>query len=141
MNSWSRRKMGVLAAAAVFSLTASAASSQDFSVGERLFLENCSACHGNSGRGDGSVGVLFSAQPKSLRSLEDDNNGHFPFSDVYQSIKGERNIQAHGIEMPIWGSAFTKDIMSNPFISGPLGEELVQGRILALVYYLQSIQD
>ena len=141
MSIVSYRKMGVIAAATVFSLAASAAISQDFSFGERLFLENCSACHGNEGRGDGSVGVLFSAQPKSLRSLENDNNGQFPFSEIYQSIKGETSIEAHGIEMPVWGSAFTADVMSNPYITGPLGEELVQGRILALVYYLQSIQD
>mgnify|MGYP001815748156 FL=1 len=141
MDIMSYRKAGVIAAVTVFSLAASAAYAQDFSFGERLFLENCSACHGNEGRGDGSVGVLFSAQPKSLRSLENDNNGQFPFSEIYQSIKGETSIEAHGIEMPVWGSAFTADVMSNPYITGPLGEELVQGRILALVYYLQSIQD
>ena len=136
-----RRPASMIAAATAVCLFASAASSQDFSYGEGLFQENCSACHGSSGKGDGSIGVLFAAQPKSLRAIQKNNNGQFPFSEIYQAIKGDTRIEAHGIEMPVWGSAFTKDVISNAFIPGPLGEELVQARILALVYYLQSIQD
>lgn len=112
---------------------------QEIDFGERLFMENCAACHGAMGEGDGAVGALFGSPPGSLRLLAEQNNGHYPFSEVYQTINGTRELRAHGsIKMPVWGSVFREESVKKVYGIG--GEEVVQGRILALVYYLQSIQ-
>ena len=123
---------------AAIGLSASAVAAQDFSYGEELFKSNCSACHGLSAAGDGPVGVLFNTDLIDLRLLAEYNDGHFPFSEVYQAINGTREVQAHGLEMPVWGSAFTNEVLHD--VSAAVGRELVQGRILALTYYIQSIQ-
>lgn len=132
-----RRAGFVGLALAVIGTTAQA---QESDYGKRLFMENCAACHGAMGEGDGAVGALFGSPPGSLRLLEEKNNGHYPFSEVYQTINGTRELRAHGsIEMPVWGSVFREEAIKN--VSGIGGEEVVQGRILALVYFLQSIQE
>jgi len=59
------KKAGVKRAAPVLSigagilLTASLAWCNDVEIGRRLYLENCAACHGKEGRGDGpGMGAL-----------------------------------------------------------------------------------
>ena len=85
---------------------------------------------------------LFEQRPRNLRSLAKDNNGVFPFSEVYQAINGRRDIRGHGSsEMPIWGDLFSEEALPMTIHPGVSAEELVQGRILSLVYYLQSIQE
>lgn len=115
---------------------------QDTGFGKASYDNNCAVCHGADGAGDGMVAELFSQKPRNLRTLAADNNGAFPFSEVYQSINGRRDIQGHGSsEMPIWGAYFLADALPKTVHPGVEAEEIVQGRILSLVYYLQSIQE
>lgn len=110
--------------------------------GKALFVENCAACHGADGMGSGPVSALFAEQPRDLRVLSKKNNGIFPFSEVYQSINGRREIAGHGTtDMPVWGDLFMVDAGPSTFHPGVNAEEIVQGRILSLVYYLQAIQE
>ncbi len=119
-----------------------AAVAQETDFGKASYERNCAVCHGPSGAGDGMVAELFSQKPRNLRTLAADNNGAFPFSEVYQSINGLRDIQGHGSsEMPIWGEYFMADALPKTVHPGVDAEEIVQGRILSLVYYLQSIQQ
>lgn len=128
-------------AAATAAIIGTTASAQDMSYGQRLFTENCAACHGPEGSGDGAVAALFNAAPNSLKTLAERNNGAYPFSEVYSMISGKTPMAAHGIEMPVWGSVFREEAVKTSAYPGVTGEELVQGRILALVYYLQTIQQ
>ncbi len=43
--------------------------------------------------------------------------------------------------MPIWGDHFLKDTLEDRGVSEADAEHIVQGRILSLVYYLESIQE
>ena len=128
------------AVAALYLATPLAA--QDAGYGQSLFKRNCAVCHGSEGAGDGPVAALFERTPSNLRKLAAMNNGAFPFSEVYQSIDGRRDIAAHGnSEMPIWGDLFAREALPETVHPGVDAEEIIQGRILALVYFLQSVQE
>lgn len=137
-----RSRRSLLAPVVIFSALAGAAAAQETVFGKASFERNCALCHGSEGAGDGPVAELFAEQPRNLRTLAADNNGAFPFSEVYQAINGRRVIQGHGpSEMPIWGDIFNADALPKTIHPGVDAEEIVQGRILSLVYYLQSIQE
>lgn len=121
-------------------ITAFPVSAQSIDFGKAAYDRNCAVCHGETGEGDGPVTGLFTQQPKNLRLLAEENNGAFPFSEVYQAIKG-RGIRAHGSEMPIWGDIFEAEALPRTMHPGVSADEIVQGRILNIVYYLQTIQD
>ncbi len=56
---------------------------------------------------------------------------------VYRIIDGREEVKGHGTrDMPIWGEVFRQ-----PEGGRPVDETHAIGRILALVYYLQSIQE
>ena len=133
----------LLSAAAISTLSVTeGALAQEFTYGKSLFEKNCAVCHGAEGSGDGPVAELFAVKPKNLRSLAADNNGAYPFSEVYQAINRRREIAGHGTtEMPVWGDLFEAEMADKAFHPGIDPEELVQARILALVYYLQSVQQ
>lgn len=122
---------------------ASAASAQDSVLGRTEFQARCAVCHGDDAKGGGLVGELFAIKPKDLTLLAKENNGAFPFSEVYQAINGRREIAGHGrSEMPVWGEYFKEDALEDrPSIYGSDAEHIVQGRILSLVYYLQGLQE
>jgi mono/diheme cytochrome c family protein len=122
---------------------AASAFAQDSALGRTEFSMRCAVCHGNGGMGDGEIGGLFSQQPKDLTLLSKENGGAFPFSEVYQAVDGRRDIAAHGMRtMPVWGDYFMADSMRDlPSSHGLDSEAIVQGRILSVVYFLQSIQQ
>jgi len=103
------------------------------------YVHYCSACHGFEGKGDGMVAGVLTVKPTDLTQLSHNNNGSFPYMKVRAIIDGraypgESNpIRAHGpAEMPVWGAEF----------QGETGNEYVtKGRILAIVDYLNSIQE
>lgn len=131
-----------IATMAILCTANSGASAQEVDFGKASYDRNCAVCHGDEGAGDGMVAELFSQKPKNLRTLAAESNGAFPFSEVYQAINGRRDIQGHGSsEMPIWGDVFMADALPKTIHPGVDAEEIVQGRILSLVYYLETIQD
>ncbi len=118
------------------------AAAQDMTFGEAEYNARCAACHGPEGKGDGPIAILMKRPPRDLTRLAAENDGHFPVSEVYQAIDGRREIQGHGTrEMPIWGDYFREQAGPKTFHPGVEVEEIVQGRILSLVYHLQSIQE
>jgi mono/diheme cytochrome c family protein len=131
-----------LAAASVMAVcSAVAAQAQDAALGETIYADRCAVCHGDSGAGDGMVGVLFAQPPKDLKLLSRENGGVFPFMDVVQAIDGRAEIDAHGrSEMPVWGTYFMQEAIDNPAINPKNARYITEGRILALTYYLQTMQ-
>ncbi len=119
-----------------------AALAQEVNFGKASFDRNCAVCHGPTGAGDGPVAELFAQRPRNLKTLAKDNGGPFPFSETYQSINGRRDIAGHGSsEMPIWGDIFMAEALPKTMHPGVSAEEIVQGRILSVVYYLESLQE
>ena len=133
------RILGLCALATLAS--AVAAQAQDASFGAKIYKDYCAVCHGESGAGDGMVGVLFTQPPADLRLLARNNNGEFPTQQVIDAIYGRRPIQAHGqTEMPIWGEYFMTQAIESPTIDPKDAAMITQGRVLSVVSYLESLQ-
>jgi mono/diheme cytochrome c family protein len=120
-------------------LTNSAAQEQEVAAGGKiLFEDNCMVCHGGDGKGDGIMVTfsLLTSPPPDLTQLGNRNGGHFPFWKVYRMIDGREPIKGHGTQdMPLWGDEFRYEAGSSPD-----AQTQVRGKILQLVYYLQSLQ-
>lgn len=107
--------------------------------GELEYTHRCSACHGMTGQGDGSLADLMTVEVPDLTRISQRNDGEFPMLHIIEMIDGRSDIRAHGIPMPVWGDRFSIEIA--PETSEYGAELIVRGRILALATYLQSIQQ
>jgi mono/diheme cytochrome c family protein len=107
--------------------------------GKREFQRSCATCHGVDGKGDGPSASTLNVKPADLTQLSKNHGGVFLFWRTYEKINGadEAPIRGHGTrEMPIWGERFRLEKgASEEYRMG------VRGRLLSLVYYLQSIQE
>jgi mono/diheme cytochrome c family protein len=107
--------------------------------GQQEYMVACAICHGESGMGDGPFAPLLSITTPNLTTLAADNDGVFPFLDMLMVVDGRTGVRAHGDSaMPIWGERFKESAAE----AGPYGSELeARGRVLALVTYLETIQQ
>jgi len=105
--------------------------------GARLYRENCAACHGKTGAGDGPMVPHLATSPSNLRSLSARNEGIFPGLAVSRQIDGRDLLAVHGTrEMPVWGWQFAR---ADKDLREP--KEQTHARIDALVSFLQTIQE
>jgi mono/diheme cytochrome c family protein len=118
--------------------TGLAAQAQE-SAGQKEFMIACAVCHGESGMGNGPFTSLMNVPVPNLTTLSAQNEGNFPFLKVFMTVDGRAMGAGHGGPMPVWGDRFTANAGDQ---YGPYGTELVtRGRILALVNYLETIQQ
>jgi mono/diheme cytochrome c family protein len=129
-----------LAAGAILGAAGAAAAQGMMAASETEFLNSCAVCHGASGRGDGNLVNFLNVKPTDLTKLSANNDGKFPFLEVFQVVDGRTMVSGHGArDMPVWGRRYQEDIGES---YGPYGgENAVRARILELVYYIQSIQE
>jgi mono/diheme cytochrome c family protein len=100
--------------------------------GKGMFKEYCAVCHGNDGKGGGPAASALKKTPADLTTLSARNDGKFPEARVYQFIKGDAEVSAHGSrDMPIWGDLFRQ-------LNTESG--VANMRISNLTDYLKSIQ-
>ena len=129
-----QRLLTGLAAAA---LLAAPAMAED--LGKEEYMNACASCHGESGTGDGPLAELMTVAVPDLTTISARNDGAFPFMDIFMVVDGRTGIRGHGYPMPVWGDRFEAEAGER---YGPYGaEEVVRGRILSLVYHLQSLQS
>lgn len=102
--------------------------------GRDIYMDRCSACHGEDGKGNGpAVGALKTA-PADLTLLARRNAGVFPAERVKNILSQWVDISAHGSrEMPIWGDLFLPKNATE--------EQAANERLKLLVTYLESIQQ
>jgi mono/diheme cytochrome c family protein len=101
--------------------------------GQRLFNQKCAICHGQEGKGDGTLGLQLKNRPADLSQLSKLNAGTFPFWQTYGKIDGRENVGAHGPgDMPVWGT-------DDQYVG--TGGRLAKGQILEIVFFLESIQE
>ncbi|NOT54186.1 MAG: cytochrome c [Deltaproteobacteria bacterium] len=104
--------------------------------GKPVFEQYCATCHGGDAKGGGVASNMLTVKPADLTMISKNNNGTFPFWRMYGVVDGREQIKGHGTrDMPIWGAEFRTQAASNI-----TAQSQVRGRILELVYYLQSIQ-
>jgi mono/diheme cytochrome c family protein len=119
--------------------SASTADKDVIAAGKQEFRHSCVLCHGLDGRGESVMTTmnLLTVKPPNLRTLQQRNKGAFPFWQIYRVIDGRQEIMAHGSrDMPIWGDVFIRQE------DGKIADDaLAVGRILQLLYYLESIQE
>ncbi len=137
----------------VWLLASAAAAADPMAVeqGKSLYLKYCSACHGESAKGDGVVSGLMQPKPPDLTTIAARNGGRFPFYETMLKISGQRATaedqdtslpgmpQAHGDPaMPVWGEIFSREELSK---GSALDQHLqATGKIMLITEYLQSIQ-
>ncbi len=134
----------ITAVAAFMLVQTSSASAQDtqrdFQPSADEFRNSCASCHGVGGKGAGFLTKLFKGvNPGDLTQMAKNNEGEFPFDHVFQVIDGRAEVAAHGDrKMPVWGDRYSLDAGERyePYDR----KAVITGRILELVYYIQSIQ-
>jgi len=103
------------------------------SSGKEMYQAYCASCHGPDGKGDGPAAAALKTAPTDLTGIAAKNGGKFPQSHVYEVIRGEANMPAHGsADMPVWGPVFRS-------LSGGHQAE-VQLRINNLTDYIAGLQ-
>lgn len=135
---------GMLAGALLVSSgTAVAQARQKVDLGKLEYESNCVGCHGRAGKGDGPYLLLLAKkEPADLTTLTRKNNGVFPFQRVYEVIDGRQVLQAHGPrDMPIWGLDYQAGSHAYPRDEPYDPEAFVRSRILALVDYINRLQQ
>jgi mono/diheme cytochrome c family protein len=140
----------VFVAALIFLIAESAAIAEEETIGSDEYRVSCLSCHGVGGRGDGPLAKYLTVKPTDLTMLAKNNGGQYPnikagqypFLRVYQVIDGRAAVELHGDRaMPVWGNRYLADQPQGITPYGGAYEKVVRGRILELVYYLQSIQQ
>lgn len=77
------------------------------SSGAEMYRTYCAVCHGMDLKGKGPASPALKVQATDLTALAKNNGGKFPELKVYNSIRGEVGVAAHGSkDMPIWGDVF-----------------------------------
>jgi mono/diheme cytochrome c family protein len=119
-------------------------------IGSDEYRTSCLSCHGVGGRGNGPLAKFLTVKPTDLTALSKNNGGQYPnlkagaypFLRVYQIVDGRAVVEAHGDRaMPVWGDRYRQQLPAIHSACGGEYEKLVRGRILELVYYIQSIQQ
>jgi mono/diheme cytochrome c family protein len=114
---------------------------QDPVTGQAEFRDHCAACHGVTGLGDGPIGPLLKTPAPNLALISERNGGKFPFQKVYEIIAGTQVLAAHGSrDMPLWGERYRKDAAPVTPDQTAITNDMVEQRILSLVYYIGTLQ-
>lgn len=111
----------------------------EFAAGRAEYMATCASCHGDGGAGDGPISEVLAVEVPDLRGIAAANDGVFPVLEMFQIIDGRTGIRGHGYPMPIFGQRYETGATEDFGLFG--SEQVVRGRILELVYYLQSIQE
>lgn len=111
--------------------------------GRAEYMSACSACHGESGKGGGPLAGLMEIDMPDLTQLAARNDGEFPVAATLRILDGREEVRAHGSDMPVWGDRFLRSARNAaPGTEMPEVAELIaRGRMLSIVYYLESIQE
>lgn len=142
--------MGVLSkimlAGVVIGQFATTAIAAEENIGEREYQTSCTTCHGPEGKGDGNFSAFLNVDIPDLTQLANNNDGAFPLNRVYGIIDGREELKIHGERyMTIWGIRYNAEAIEELDPFGPSNvetiERMVRGRILELIFYLQSIQE
>ena len=115
------------------------AHAQDADLGKTTFMEACATCHGIDADGAGPMTDILTVPVPGLTDLTARNDGVFPWLRVVHVVDGRTGLRGHGGAMPLFGSLFKGD---TSIADAPDGSPvLVSERVLAVVEYLESIQQ
>jgi len=83
----------------------------DGNQGKEMYMQYCSSCHGQDGKGSGSVSAFLKVKVPDLTLLKKKNKGIYPLDQVISAIDGRRKPRLHGDpKMPVWGESFSSEV-------------------------------
>lgn len=99
--------------------------------GRVLFAENCTACHGDQGKGGGLLAEALKLSPPDLTRLSARANGAFPSAHVLSILRDGGGETAGGDKtMPMWSKIFAHEC----------GEAYGQQAIAEIRRYIETLQ-
>ena len=110
----------------------------DANEGRQLFAENCAACHGMTGKGDGPIARDLGRVPADLTQLSKWDEG-FDRARVLSVIDGYTRAQKGVHRMPEFGAILTGETVPVDLGNGEMSP--VTRPLAALLFYLESIQE
>lgn len=105
--------------------------------GAMLFAQNCAACHGAGGAGDGPMAAGLSVPPPDLTAISLRNGGVFPRNQVASIIDGLDRGEHFAAAMPEFGAGDLGPLVMTDDGGNPVP---IPADLLALTEYLESIQ-
>ena len=117
------------------------AAQQPADFGKHEYDSKCSACHGETGEGNGIEVFVLESRPANLSALSKKNNGTFPFVQTYQALDG-RYLKAYSLHqsMPAWGNIYMMSAVDQELAPHD-AEAYVRDRVLALVEHVYGLQS
>lgn len=99
--------------------------------GRATFEQNCTACHGNRGKGDAPDAWKMNPRPANLTTLTK-RYGAFPAERVEATLKGTDQTKAHAPGMMVWRALFLADANGN--------EAAANARVKDVIAFIASLQ-
>lgn len=126
----------ILVTTAMLGLLAACNSEPPVPSAETFYADNCAACHGATGRGDGPVAEAQAVKPPDLTRIAARNGGTFPRVRVMSQIDGYSRA-GHGA-MPEFGEI----LMGETMLIDTGGRKLTPTpvRLVELNAYIESLQ-
>ena len=107
--------------------------------GRALYMEYCSACHGETAKGDGPMARAMTTAPKDLTLISLRHGDSFPRAKVLSTIDGYARSDLDGPGMPEFGELLQGDLV--PLDTGDGKMTPTPRKLVALLEYLESIQQ
>ncbi|APX23854.1 MAG: cytochrome C [Rhodobacteraceae bacterium] len=107
--------------------------------GRALYMEYCSACHGENAKGDGPMARAMTTAPKDLTLISLRHGDSFPRAKVLSTIDGYARSDLDGPGMPEFGELLQGDLV--PLDTGDGKMTPTPRKLVALLEYLESIQQ
>lgn len=107
--------------------------------GKALYAQNCAACHGPSGAGDGPMARAMARPPQNLTLISLRNGDVFPRAKVMSIVDGYTRSEIDLPGMPEFGDLLEGELI--PFDSGDGRMTPTPRKLVSLVAYLESIQQ
>ena len=79
--------------------------------GRALYMEYCSACHGENAKGDGPMARAMTTAPKDLTLISLRHGDSFPRAKVLSTIDGYARSDLDGPGMPEFGELLQGDLV------------------------------
>jgi mono/diheme cytochrome c family protein len=112
----------------------SAARGKLIAEGKEVYEENCVACHGAGGKGDGELAAKLVKRPPDLTAIAAGQGGKFPFWRIFDIVAGDKPVPGHDThQMPDYYARLKSDDLAPGYLPAHV-------RILELTHYLESIQ-
>jgi mono/diheme cytochrome c family protein len=126
---------GLLFVSAASGLAQEGPDEQVIGEGKSDFSWHCSACHGDSAKGDGPMAKMLIKPPADLTAIAKAHGGTFPFWRVYRVIAGKSPVPGHEtFQMPDFWRRFSGDEKEWGFLPPHV-------RVLELTHYVESLQE